>query len=223
MLQFQARAHSMIQSTTRHYNKHSMTWVFIISNVITSLLLTLSDLLTFSYATCLQGQRRQKETVFDCSTWQYVAYTLASVLPRLPDFRPEGSIYCTLNVYTHTKIIDRSHAVMSLVEISIALSVGGALLAFYLIYRQAFFHNSLLDAECSIAEGCVACNRPPPPHAHTYRLCYAPYQLFKKCGIKGPTPSVFTGNYNVLKNKVFTYTYMHQHHWIYYFSICARH
>ena len=99
---------------------------------------------------CKDSVETKRETVFDCSTWQYVAYTLASVLPRLPDFRPEGSIYCTLNVYTHTKIIDRSHAVMSLVEISIALSVGGALLAFYLIYRQAFFHNSLLDAGCRV-------------------------------------------------------------------------
>jgi hypothetical protein len=39
-------------------------------------------------------------------------------------------------------------------------------------------------------------------HVHCNRLCYAPYQLFKKCGIQGPPPAVFVGNYNEIKKKV---------------------
>ena len=31
---------------------------------------------------------------------------------------------------------------------------------------------------------------------------YAPYQVFKKCGIKGPEPSAFFGNYRLQKKMV---------------------
>ena len=33
------------------------------------------------------------------------------------------------------------------------------------------------------------------------RFVYAPYQVLKRCGIKGPTPVPFFGNYRQLANK----------------------
>ena len=41
----------------------------------------------------------------------------------------------------------------------------------------------------------------------TFRFCYAPYQVLRRCGIKGPTPLPVIGNYLQMAKRVPTFAF----------------
>ena len=87
---------------------------------------------------------------------------------------------------------------MSLIDVTIALLTGGILLVFYLIYRRVSTEWVWLVVLYIPRIYLLSLSF----RLTTHRLCYAPYQLFKSVGIKGPKPTPFLGNYNDLKNMV---------------------